>query len=396
MKTASRIALQIACAACVLVVIVLLGLRAYSESGSVVALLPLGSERGVLFRSNRSGYCELAWVEGWPGARFGVWAGEGWENVGPFMIWWKWRGPPRFAKLEYRSGTVMTPRVSADGAVAYDHSYARAQQLGMPGWLKGPPESAVIRARQIQFPHGVAIVLAGLLPVGLLVLRLKGARSALRAWRRYAAGHCAGCGYDLRGSEGVCPECGRGVEPVAGYRWPRWVFRIERFSLVLFIAVTLLWVGSQAFPCAFHHNFHQLIGNTFVSRGGDLGVQDGQVWFRKFDYADPIPQSLPATKLVALERMRGLGGQTDTYWKHAPGRTAWSMGIFGVLRNYSRSATGWEIVLGVRLVTLALLLGILPTIRLWVGAWPVRKRGGDSTKVSAMETGRARTTRDCG
>jgi predicted amidophosphoribosyltransferase len=44
-------------------------------------------------------------------------------------------------------------------------------------------------------------------PLAFKAILIEGMRPFLR---EAAGGLCVGCGYDLRGSEGRCPECGRG------------------------------------------------------------------------------------------------------------------------------------------------------------------------------------------
>jgi hypothetical protein len=52
----------------------------------------------------------------------------------------------------------------------------------------------------------VVLVVVGIRTgIGDLIVRVK-----LRKYRsRFAPGHCAGCGYDMRASPERCPECGR-------------------------------------------------------------------------------------------------------------------------------------------------------------------------------------------
>lgn len=59
------------------------------------------------------------------------------------------------------------------------------------------PFDAMLRAAYV-----TAIAISAVL---LVIASLWWVRSAWRA----AGGHCAGCGYDLRGVDGACPECGK-------------------------------------------------------------------------------------------------------------------------------------------------------------------------------------------
>jgi hypothetical protein len=61
------------------------------------------------------------------------------------------------------------------------------------------------RTSAVMFPHWSAATVFGLLPMVWISRR---ATRALRTRRRRRQGRCAGCGYDLRGTPGTCPECG--------------------------------------------------------------------------------------------------------------------------------------------------------------------------------------------
>jgi hypothetical protein len=77
--------------------------------------------------------------------------------------------------------------------------------------VNASPTGGTITATTVRFPHW-AVVAAGL-PAPLLVLRR---RWVLR--RRIRGGLCLGCGYDLRASEGRCPECGREIQRLTAAR----------------------------------------------------------------------------------------------------------------------------------------------------------------------------------
>jgi hypothetical protein len=60
----------------------------------------------------------------------------------------------------------------------------------------------------VVIPYWFPTSICGLVPV-LWVMK---SRRRWRERRRARLGLCRGCGYDLRASEGRCPECGLGME----------------------------------------------------------------------------------------------------------------------------------------------------------------------------------------
>jgi len=62
-----------------------------------------------------------------------------------------------------------------------------------------PPNGALM-----MFPHWAIVFGSAVIPAWWVI-----AWSRRRLWRRRNPTACGNCGYDLRASEGVCPECGK-------------------------------------------------------------------------------------------------------------------------------------------------------------------------------------------
>ncbi len=60
----------------------------------------------------------------------------------------------------------------------------------------------------VTVPYWLLVVVTAILPAIAGTQLVRGVRRR----RRFARGMCRSCGYDLRGSGGICPECGTKVE----------------------------------------------------------------------------------------------------------------------------------------------------------------------------------------
>jgi hypothetical protein len=83
-------------------------------------------------------------------------------------------------------GVLREVASDSDGFLGFAHE---------AGNLNGAPYQLVV------IPYWFIVTLTGILPVRWWLLRR-------RQRERVVTGRCLGCGYDLRGSSGRCPECG--------------------------------------------------------------------------------------------------------------------------------------------------------------------------------------------
>jgi hypothetical protein len=67
---------------------------------------------------------------------------------------------------------------------------------------------------------------------------------AVRSAARRRRGRCARCGYDLRASKDRCPECGEAIRKHVRRAMPRPFPILSALSLLLCVAVVVLWVRS--------------------------------------------------------------------------------------------------------------------------------------------------------
>ena len=202
-------------AVCCLMVVLL---RFRSSAYTDVLMVPTGSHSVILLKSHcgmgSPGWCEITYAGNWSGPRLGLWSGTGWRDIGPFLIQWRVRYENRGDLLRFfgltsdtiqlTNGSFMTPKDSPNGSISCRNSYQRAEKLGFPMTLAPPPQSAVVSAWHLQFPHMVLIPLFLPLP---LILGL----GLFFRWLRQPRTGCPVCGYDLRATPDRCPECGTKV-----------------------------------------------------------------------------------------------------------------------------------------------------------------------------------------
>jgi hypothetical protein len=102
------------------------------------------------------------------------------------------------------------------GFYTVDHTDELPPPTGLPAFAAevvkpGPtsqPFSISIDGYRVRFPHWIAACAFAVVPAVVT-------RRALVRRRRARAGRCVHCGYDLRASGAVCPECGKAVPSAA-------------------------------------------------------------------------------------------------------------------------------------------------------------------------------------
>jgi hypothetical protein len=88
-----------------------------------------------------------------------------------------------------------------------DRSLAGFRYVSNDGWYPRaqlPMGYPTARSRAVYVPHWGIALIASALPAWMLAKRRRDSRRRKR-------GLCVECGYDLRGSGAICPECGAGA-----------------------------------------------------------------------------------------------------------------------------------------------------------------------------------------
>ncbi|HEV8604070.1 MAG TPA: hypothetical protein VGQ99_01815 [Tepidisphaeraceae bacterium] len=208
---------------CSLVLWLIFGfLRLRSGKTMDVWMLPLPADKTLLITSHPNNFLEMTLLKDWPFRQFSHWSGPGWRNVGPFRFWQMhhfiaWN--PQFLGVhplgEYGiwgyEGYYVVPRAAPNGPPAFTNSYDRAEALGYPRAIPwSSPDWYYGYARELKIPFYILMRYTAIMPLLWLL-------SVYLQYRRHRKpdGLCLSCGYDLRASTDICPECGQPVPPPA-------------------------------------------------------------------------------------------------------------------------------------------------------------------------------------
>jgi hypothetical protein len=120
------------------------------------------------------------------------------------------------------SGSSAPPRLEAFGhqtlfqwsEVVGIKMHADFRKVAVPPWANGGRPTAgpaTVYYRTLAIPFATPLFLAAIYPAWYAFAARRRRRRETRLKTR---GLCPGCGYDLRGGQSTCPECGRAVEDV--------------------------------------------------------------------------------------------------------------------------------------------------------------------------------------